>query len=380
MIDYQRGVTEYTMRKTFIFDWAMRNGRVSELSGGYDMRRNVGVDVIKSEPYVRMQLPTWQTDQLERQQNFAPRACIGKTALDILDNIYIQGENAIINLGKKRMLDVLNGLRQDITRAIFLDGSDSANAHWPEGLETFLGKDSTYAVTNTDLVAIPGVSYAGLSTSPGAESTAGDPGAGSGEALNAAFYTAKASIWPDGDHPFLFDYYSPTLVNAGCHLSSDSGDQGWKNTATRITRRAFQFLTAKGGDDSTPTLGIFGRALFREFKDELSLRTREIVPHVPEREMGFPGSINFEGAVLKDDYYCPSRTGYLLNPKAFEFYHMRRPAPNPMFPDTSFKSGIFFGAGPVPIPPGLQSVYLAMFVGGIKWHPKFVCKIFEYAT
>lgn len=373
MIKYQRGLTRLTFRDNFYLSWIEKNGRATESDGGNDLRRNIGVGVIGSRPYVRMAQQNYQSHTLEKQQNFSPRARIGDTALDIWDNVVNQGSTNIIDVGMERMGNVLDGIKEDIMRALFDDGSDAANLSLPEGLETVFPVDGSYAVTDTDLVAIPETTYAGQPTGPGLSSTVWTQD----NPLNAAF----GYDWPSGRGAFEFDFGSPKLLNANYNYGTPADeDIGWRNTGPRTLRRAIHFLNRTGGQSSRPNICVMGSEFLLELKDSLEERTREIVPHTPNTEMGFPGTINFEGALVRDDFYCNPRVAYLLNPKAVELYSMKRPADNKWFTANYYKSGMFFGVGPAPVDAGLRTVYYALFFGGTKYHPKHMAKIAEYSA
>lgn len=370
-INFQRGLIPLTFRNHIFLKWLRRTGRVMKRRGGYDLRRNVGVDVVEATPYVRGQGWNFEPHSLERVQNFAPRGIEAKTSLALGDVIVNQGEDVIFDMFKDRLKSVGKGILKSIHADLHCDGAAAGNEARLEGLETVFTQDGTYAVTAADLAAIPEVTYAGLSTAPGAETSewSGDLAT----APNAAFKAATDSDWPRGTGKFLYDYYSPKLINARFTIGSDTG---WDLNARKITRRAISILQNLGGvDEASPTIGLCGAEFFEEFKDNLDERTRELIPHQASREMGFRGAIEFEGAVIDTEYNCNTRAMYLINPNAVEMYYMLPPPQFQNIPNVN-DADMFFGEGPVKFTSFYH--YIAYFFGGMKWHPKYMCKIAEF--
>lgn len=365
MRDYMRTVTKLTYRSDIMLAWLRRGGRVTKRSGS-DHRRLIEVDLPRAEPYVRGELVAFQHHELEREQTFGNRHIKATTSLDFVDVAENQGQLALVDLFKERGPQTVRGAMQNIKKSLYIDGGASGNEEYLEGLETFLAQGD-YAVTTADEVGIPNeTSYAGHTTLPGNSSS--DWTTAMSTKPNAEF----GYDWPHGNGSYLFDFYSPKMYHK--LFRPDGTTAGWINNGPKILRRALSGLKRTGGMDSMPNIFVLGNTLLNQLKDNFESRTRELVPHEASRQMGFPGALQFEGAVLDEDFYCPDGVGYGMNPNCTELFSLRQPPGG----FNAYEGGLFWGIGPERVPGATFYQFMCFFFGNLVWHPKYVCKIDDF--
>jgi hypothetical protein len=286
-------------------------------------------------------------------------------SFDMADAVENRGDSAMVELMRVKFPNIVDGMQRTLKRSIFSDGSQDNEL---TGLEAVLARDTNYAVVDsTDKVAIPGTTYFGLPTGPSQKGGTWS----SGNKANAAF----GYDWPDGEGDEQFDFYSPKLYHATTQVYGNS-PYAFTDNCLDILTDAFNRIRLTGGVEASPKLGVFGSDYELAVKKKLRSVFRELMPHQPSRDMGFPGAITYEGAVIDGDFYCPMSKAYLVNPNAMELICVKQP---PEGYEDVMDGGMMWGFGPVRDPIGTGHYMAVFFFGDLYCNPKNLAKIADFS-
>lgn len=189
---------------------------------------------------------------------------------------------------------------------LYVDGNASGNTDGIQGINSFTNYTTC---TTSDLIAQPNDSYAGLSTVLGNET-----GGTWTNTLSSANQpnTSLSYDWPHGTGTVQFDFFSPKLLNVNT-TRWGTGLTTWEANCERVLRQGRIWLTNTGGQAGRPKLVLLAPDYMAGFLNHQSAKQRIIVPHKESEDLGFEGSVNFEGMSLMDDYECPVSTGFMVN-------------------------------------------------------------------
>lgn len=189
---------------------------------------------------------------------------------------------------------------------LYVDGNVTANTDGIQGINSFTNYTACGA---SDLIAQANDSYAGLSTVLGNET-----GGTWSNTLSSANQpnTSLGFDWPHGTGTVQYDFFTPKLLNVAT-TRWGAGSTAWETNCERVLRQGRIWLTNTGGQAGRPKLVLMAPDYMAGFLNHQSAKQRIIVPHKESEDLGFEGSVNFEGMSLMDDYECPVSTGFMVN-------------------------------------------------------------------
>lgn len=219
-------------------------------------------------------------------------------------------KQALMNRGPQQIVDVMGdkldimkkGFQASLGSELYGDGNASGKENAYHGIESLCGDDGTTVAT--DLIANPSDSYAGLST--GVTSAGGSWTSGLSTKPNATL----AIDWPRGKGSAETGYYSPILANVSS-TNWNTGGTDFRSNCEIVMRRVLAWNRAL--TNGSPYAFMTNPDWLADFKDFMSTRNRNITPNPDALELGFPGALQFEGAMIYSEIECPADTAYGLN-------------------------------------------------------------------
>lgn len=253
----------------------------------------------------------------------------------------------IIDLASTKMEKLVRKLSRTIGDEFFTDSSGTGSSQLT-GLQSFCKAGTT---ASTDLVAQPDstVTYGGKSIG------LGQSGGFWSSDLAVKPNAALAKDWPEGSGSSEYDWNSPKIFQASGAWTS--GTNNWEANCTRILRRGASAISNLGGENVAPMIHILSVSMYNQFMDNLETRERLNVSDYA-KELGFPGVMNYEGALVVQDFACPANRGYGINPNEMCLY--------------SVHDQLFFTDGPSWEIPEQSTLFLVGFLGNYRWNVKNV--------
>jgi hypothetical protein len=174
-----------------------------------------------------------------------------------------------------------------------------------------------------------------------------------------------ATDWPEGQGSSEYDYLSPKLIN---YSSSSWGTGGttWADNATKVMRRSRLWCHHTSGMENAPMLHLLSPGLYGDFLDAQESKSR-FSTHPVGGDLGFSDAINFEGAIVKQDYGCPAGVGYGVNANEMLLFNIHD--------DGSF----FTSKGPEWDIKTNSHLFYVGFWGNMRFNPKAFAKYAAYA-
>lgn len=274
----------------------------------------------------------------------------------------------LMNRGIEQLIDyygsMVPNLTKDITNKfnqdeVFIDGNASGNGDRLHGMESFLADDG--ATVAADKVAAPGDSYGGHST---AVTTFGGT-------WSSALATPPNAVintdWPEGNSATPeYDASSPKLINwSSNNWGTDSAT--FEDNCERVIRYARSVTRLTGGKDGSPGLLMLDGGLYRDFLNKQQSVFRNLIPHKEADDLGFSGEyMNFEGALLMDDFGVDTNIGYGINFQECELNSMQDQLFVPDGPEYSIQEQAW--------------LFAVLMFGNFRWNPKGFYKLFNYAS
>jgi hypothetical protein len=268
-----------------------------------------------------------------------------------------KGNYAMVNLYATKAAKMAKAMTNAFGAELYIDGEATGNSNRLHGLESFLGDDGTSTIA--DLIARPSDTYAGQSTIPG--TVAGSWSASLATPPNATM----ATDWPFGKGSTEYDYNSPKLVN---YVSNgwNAGGTSWEETCERVLRQTLIWCSTTGGEEGRPTMFMLASDLFGGFQNYQSARSRIILPHKEAEDLGFSGTLNFEGVMLHYEYDCPVSVGYGINIYEMELRSLDSVLFKPQGPEWDMKTKSF--------------LYEIGFYGNCRYYPKHFARLADYSN
>jgi len=263
----------------------------------------------------------------------------------------------IIDLYGTKMENLVKAITDQFGQELYVDGYASGNENRLCGIESFCGSSTTVAA---DLVAKPSDTYAGKSTA------LGTLGGSWSTNLSTKPNASVATDWPEGQGASEYDYLAPKLVN---YSSSNWGTGGttWADNATKVMRRSRLWCHHTSGMENAPMLHLLSPNLYGDFLDSFESKNRAVLPHPTGIDLGFPDAVNFEGAIVKQDYGCPAGVGYGINANEMLLFNIH-------------DDGSFFRAnGPEEDFKTNSYLFFVYFYGNMRFNPKAFAKYAAYA-
>lgn len=266
-----------------------------------------------------------------------------------------QGETQIVNLAETKVKDLVSSMFETLATAIY--GDASADSTLLAGLDTIFQGTVT---DDNDKVAVPssGSVYGGRSMVLGANGGTWSYNLGASGRYN----TGISADWPEGSGDPQYDYLAPKMLN---YTGAWSATKTWAAQCEMLLRRALVFMNALGGEGSAPGLHMLALALYTQFQDALVGRERLYISDYA-KNLGFPGTLEFEGAMVRHDFACPAGVGYSLNVNQMEL--------------SSVYEDLFFLDGPTWSIEEQAYLMLSGFHGNIRYNPKYFVKHASYTA
>lgn len=355
---YLKGAADQTIRGYFWLSYLQSQGRiVIGDTGGVSTNWNV----MARQPDVRQsgddaQLVFAEHDAYE-QLTIDVRGYHATDRLTEKKKLMNNGPLQIIDLYGTKIENLVKAVTDQFGNELYIDGNASGNENRLCGIESFMGSSTTVAA---DLVAKPSDTYAGKST------VLGTLGGSWSTNLTTSPNANVATDWPEGQGSSEYDYLTPKLIN---YSSSSWGTGGttWADNCTKVMRRARLWVHHTTGAEKSPMLHLLAPNLYGDFLDSVENKFRFTTTHPVGGDLGFADAINFEGAIVKQDYGCPAGVGYGINANEMLLFNIHD--------DGSF----FKSVGPEYDVKTNSYLYMIYFYGNMRFNPKAFAKYDDYA-
>lgn len=343
---YLRGAEDHTIRKRLLlkilqmsgniiynvktpslyWDVEVREPKVRVLNGG---QRHVFDQTDAYEQLVTDHAELEATDSLPRRQQM----------------INSDSPQQIIDLAGTKMQKLVRKMSRMLNSQFYADNTGGATTGMMTGIESLV---KPTAVTGKEIfLPAAGSTYGGKSLELGAYG-------GTWSAKRATSPSSAANDWPYGQGSSEYDWNTPKYLNTDATLGN--GGAGWQNNCLHAIRRMSDVLMSTGGEGDAPAVHLLGLDLLQQVKDKLESRERLYVSDYT-KSLGFPNTLEYEGAVITHDFDCPADRGYAINPNELALYSVHDQL---FFSNASWET--------------LEqaSVMLVGFLGNWRWVPKCV--------
>ena len=354
---YMKGASDLTLRKRLLLAMMKKRGRIEYNASGDECRWQVEFSQPAVSAYGDSGVVDFSNHDAYRQVGVDWRGYIATDTMTKKQQRMNAGDEALVKVFQNKQNNLMKSISNNFAGELYRDGSAAGRENNLHGLETFLGEGTVQA---TDRVAAPSATYGTTSMSTVPANYGGDWSA-AGTAPNASL----ATDWPDGQGSSEYDFFSPKLVNWSSSAWG-TASTAWEANAWRVISQTITWLTLTGDKDGMPTLMPLSGDLFQGYKNAQEVRTRITVPHKESQDLGFGNVLNQDGVGLYPDFDCPINTGYALNLSTITI--------SSLFPE------LFWMEGPDKDPRTAWSyLWGTGFFGNVKYQPKHVAKIFNYA-
>lgn len=307
---YLKGAEDHTIRKRLLLKILQQEGNIL-----YNVRTPQMIwDVEVREPKPRIVEGSGR--HVFDQTNAYEQLCLDHAEIEATDMLprrqQMINDNSpqqIVDLAGTKMEKLTRTMTREINRQFFSDNTGSG-AGKMTGIKSFIKPAA--GTTTSDAVAIPasGTTYAGKSIE------LNNLGGWWSTDLATSPNTTAATDWPFGNGSSEYDWNTPKMFNTKYTWGSDAG---FANNCLKVMRRMNNTLVSTGGEGDAPMVHLLGLDLMNEFKDKLETRERLYVSDYT-KNLGFPGTMEYEGAVVTNDFDCPAGEGYAMNPNMVALY------------------------------------------------------------
>lgn len=346
---YAKQVTELIMRKRILLAWIRKYGNIKKAAGDhlawvYEYKQSTPVQYADGNPIAFAPIERHGQAAIDWRSYIAPDAISNQ---QVLMN---QGDAALVKLGANRLEKLMNDMKTFFNQEMYNDGYAAGNENALHGFETLFGTGTTVAA---DIVAQPSDTYATVSTALG------------NSALWSATLTTKpnanaATDWPYGGLTTApeYDYWSPVIANISS-TSWGTGSTTWESNCLAVLRFLAEVQPARCADaKSRPDLFLTNSKMNIELKNRLEQRFRSLTPHKEATDLGFPGTVEYEGLAVSTDWACPQGTAYMINASELQLH--------------SFYDGLFKSEGPEWYMDRQAYLMLVHFFGNLRFtSPKY---------
>ena len=294
---YFKGASDLTKRNRLLLSEVQRRGLVEY---------NVSGDACYWD--VEYSQPVAQTHGVSAEYIFVAHDALKQLSTDwrgyVMTN-KLHKKERLMNRGSVALveyyLEIMPMMRKSMD-AMFhgeLYGDGSSDTLKLHGLLTFL-KFSTCATT--DRVAQPSTSatYGGLDIELGAFSGSWSDDLGSNQPNSTI-----SKDWPDGQGTSDYDFMAPLGVNDNASTwGTDSTD--FEDNAWRVIEQAVDWQVHRCGEEGRPDVFMFSSDKFTKYKRNQEARFRNIIPHKEANDLGFRGTLNQDGVMMREEFDVPS--------------------------------------------------------------------------
>ncbi len=366
---YSKEVEDDTVRNRFLFNRLKANGRMTQETGGLDMRwlAQIRQHVVQNgsglqalsfdaiQPYERYQLE-WKT----------------AFSTDIFTHLELainNGDKAIVRRYSDAIPDMVESVFNKLSKELYQDGYDTANDQHLglTGLRSCTGAGASTFTAAADYVAYPSDSYGGHSTVLGTQGGSWSSDTTDAEKPNT---TGINNDWPFGSGDSQYDWNTPKLIretSTQFHASST-----WATQAPKAVRRAVAALRNTNGKKGRPTIMTSDSGSYAAFADQMEARFSLNKPQLKgTEELGFAGDyMVFEGLEFSDDFDCPAGWKFVLQPSEFEFTTLKSPG----------QKGMLYQFGPERDPRTNSWLFNVGHIGNLRYRPKGLAAIYAFST
>jgi hypothetical protein len=357
---FMKGASDLTIRSRYLLSRYRQKGRLEFNQSGEECRWQVEFSQPPVESYSDGGLIDFANHDAFRQLVVDWRGYVATDTLSKKQNAMNSGQEALINLFQTKSNRLAKSIRDNFCGELFKDGEATGRENCVHGIDTFCNIGT---VANTDLIAQPSDTYGlnAISTVPGGV-------AGSWSNVLTTFPNSTiATDWPNGQGTTEYDFLSPKLINWSS-TNWGTGAQTWEANCWRVISQAITWLTITGGPDGMPDVCLLAPNLFQGYKNHEEAIRRITIPHKNANDLGFEGNVlNQDGCAIMADFDVPAQQGYMLNTS--------------MVTVSSLMPELFWMEGPDKDPRTLWSYLWGVgFFGNVKYQPKHVAKLKNYAT
>ena len=383
---YLEGASNNTIRSRPFTGWLDKAGRIKRGAEGKDFNWLIEYKDDTAEPYSPYSQLSFASNTYVLPAVVTPVFWKSTSGLDVTTQIMNKGPATIVDLFEQRTRKLATANYKLLDESLFGDGTTATFLGKPSGIGTLVQQDTGVATLVTDKVAAPGGTYAG--NSMGLAANGGSWSANLASTAGVRMNAALGTDWPDGPGDPQYDCLAPRLYNENCTLwNDDDSSRGWKGNCVNMLSRANTDLRLNSDDMMAPTMHFSGSDRMQAFKDLLRKTLREIAPHTPSRDMGYPGTIAFENAMVDVAYDMPADRTYSINPKLIEVFLMGSvddaQAVGAGVVDNAgdaVAGGMFFLFGPKRPAHMLQTVWIMLSGGNTRLNPRYLCCHKDFKT
>lgn len=352
---YQKGASDLTMRGRLHMAMLKNRGRFEFGQDGLKLLWDVEYSQPQVESYGGTGTMAFEEHVAHKQYEMPWRGYKASDTMSVLDQLKNKGDSAIVKVFQTKMNRLTKSMRDKLGSEFFNTGDGSGRENSVHGVETFCGTGTTVAA---DLIAKPDDSYGGIDTDLGVT--------GSWSAAGTAPNASVATDWPFGSGDSEYDYNTPKLINWSS-TSWGTSSQTWESNCWRAISQGIAWMAVTGGTDGTPDYCPMAGNLFQGFKNFMETKQRELMPHKEATDLGFGNTLNLDGVAIRPEYDVAINTAYLFKMSKITW--------------SCLHDEMLMIEPPVKDPKsGYASLFACFHFGNIKWFPKFVAKIKNFAT
>ena len=166
---YMKGYEDMTLRSRLWLAMLKRRGRIEYNQSGDHCVIQLKYSKPASSQYADGTALDFTNHQAFRRVKLDWRGHVNTDTLTMMQYAMNNGENQLINLYQDKINNIMDGLSEDFSGELFLDGESATRLNAVHGLETFLADDGNTVVA--DILAKPSDTSGidSLSTVPGNE-------------------------------------------------------------------------------------------------------------------------------------------------------------------------------------------------------------------
>jgi hypothetical protein len=352
-----KGAADSTIRNHFILAYLRKEGRMTTNMTGRDLNW-----VVEAREPVASQ---WNTGggAVYDQSQVHETLSLGWAGIHVTDAIDEKikmmntGPTQIVDLVEQKLDSMTKKLSRTISQGFYAQNTGTENELI--GIRTPCVAHGSVAAADRVAALAASASYAGKSVALGAL------GGSWSDTMTTPPSSVLSNDWPMGSGTPDYDYLSPKLVNYSS-TGWDTGSTAWRNNCEIVMRRGLSWAKHLNGETNSPSLYLLSLELYDEFKDSLAQRER-LYPESYAKALGFPPSklLEFNGAIVTSDYYCPAGKGYAINAQEMELMTLT--------PDLMVMKGPFYDEN------ALAEKMRVSFLGQYRFNPKAIVEFGAYA-
>ena len=355
--DYAKGASDETIRDSLPLAMLNKYGKVTYNHSGKSMTWQVKFSKNQLRQVGDAGEYVFNEAVKHKQCSLDWRGCYSTDKITEKQRLMNRGPEALINLYATKGPELIAEAKESFCAELFGDGNATGHTNSIHGFESCLAERTTPGAG--DIIAEPGDSYAGLVTN------LGNYGGTWSSARSTKPNSTLAKDWPYGNSLTPeYDFFSPKLFNASSTGWPGTGTT-WADNCGYVLRAAIHTVRNTTGSPA-PTLVLMGVDWYTDLCNLLDTKFRTLTPHEEAADLGFKGNnIQYEGAAVMTDFYCPSSVAYGFKTDTVELCCMY--------------DDLFYAEGPTKDFVSNSYLFRVGFFGNMKLRPRHLTKIKEYA-